>query len=227
MALLMKTRKDTFNCVAGTGSLIVEQTTSISNVRAASILRVGTEEPSQMDIKALSKALRLGEALFLLSFMDERGIHAKVEDYTSLLQGCGIMKDLDTGMQVHSFIVQSDPESTLVLYNALVHMYCKCGSVADAHSLFDTMNDKDVFTWTTMIAGYAILGPPVSALNLFWNMKGNNVNPDEITFLSIIKACAKLKILEHGKQIHAHIKKSGINENLLLRSSLVDMYAKC
>lgn len=188
---------------------------------------LGVCESPQMDIRALSKALRLREALLQLSFTNERGICIKVEDYASLLQGCVLMKYLDVGKQVHFFIVQIEPRLTLVLYNALVNMYCKCGSVADARNLFDTMNEKDVFTWTTMIAGYAILGPPENALNLFWDMETENVHPDEVTFLSVIKACAKLKLLEHCKRIHAHIKQSGIKENLVLRSSLVDMYAKC
>lgn len=222
----MRTRKENFNYVACTGSQIIEPARMTRKLTRSSIT-VGGEESSLMDLRALSKAGRLKEALLRLDFMDDRGIHATVEDYASLLQGCVTMKDLDMGKQVHSCIVQSNLKSTLVLQNALVNTYCKCGSLADACNLFDTMLERDVFTWTTMIAGYAIHGPPENAFQLFWNMEGQNIKPDDVTFLSIIKACARLKNLEHGKRLHDHIKKSGINENILIRSSLVDMYAKC
>ncbi|KAI5062696.1 hypothetical protein GOP47_0023235 [Adiantum capillus-veneris] len=219
MALLMKTRKDLTN-VGGALELIP----SSCDARVSLDLKAGNEESN---IRALSKALRLGGALFLLSKLDDRGIRKRVEDYASILHCCVRVKDLETGKVVHSFIIESEREPSLVLFNALVDMYCKCGSVVDARSLFESMHKKDVFTWTTMIAGYAILGPPEKSLDLFWNMEKKNVRPDKVTFLSIIKACAKLKLLEHGKRVHASLKQSGIDQNLLLKSSLVDMYAKC
>ncbi|MCO5589128.1 hypothetical protein L7F22_043094 [Adiantum nelumboides] len=220
MALLVKTRKGIATNVGGASELLP----SSCGTRAGLDSKAGSEESS---IKVLSNALRLGEALFLVSKLDDMGIHKKIDDYASVLHCCVSINDLETGKEVHSFIIESEREPCLVLCNALINMYCKCGSVVDAHRLFETMHVKDVFTWTTMIAGYAILGPWEKSLNLFWDMKKKRVRPHNVTFLSVIKACAKLKVLEHGKQVHVAIKESGIDQNMLLKSSLVDMYAKC
>ncbi|KAH7443614.1 hypothetical protein KP509_02G042200 [Ceratopteris richardii] len=182
---------------------------------------------NQQHARDSSKVLGFGEVSCLLSNLDDMVTHSKVEYFAHMLKSCVSTKDLETGRRVHFIILENEPQPNLILNNALINMYCKCGSVLDAHKIFSVMIEKDVYTWTTMIAGYAILGPPENALNLFSNMERHNIHPDKITFLSIFKVCAKLKMLEHGRQVHVSLKKSGVNENILIQSSLVDMYAKC
>ena len=46
-------------------------------------------------------------------------------------------------------------------------MYMKCGSFEDAKRLFDKMQDKDIFSWTTMLDGYAKLGEYDEARHVF------------------------------------------------------------
>ncbi|KAL6188613.1 hypothetical protein ACLB2K_040004 [Fragaria x ananassa] len=53
------------------------------------------------------------------------------------------------------------------------------------------------------------------------------VLPNEFTFATVINACSTLADLKTGRKIHARIEISGVQKNLVVCSSLVDMYGKC
>ena len=68
--------------------------------------------------------------------------------------------------------------------SAVVDMYCKCGSVMDAHQMFDKMSERDVVSWSSMIAGYAMHGHAEDALRLFKKMQEAGARPDYINYKS-------------------------------------------
>ena len=53
------------------------------------------------------------------------------------------------------------------------------------------------------------------------------IKPRHVSFSSIMPACAHLTTLHLGKQLHGYIVGGGFDDNALIASSLVDMYAKC
>eukprot|EP01018_Ginkgo_biloba_P029187 Gb_18176 [translate_table: standard] len=57
------------------------------------------------------------------------------------------------------------------------------------------------------------------------NQPGNSVDSD--TYAHLLQACAAMKASVEGKQIHAHVLKSGIPQNVFLGTQLVNMYSKC
>jgi pentatricopeptide repeat protein len=65
------------------------------------------------------------------------------------------------------------------------------------------------------------------ALGLFREMQGAGVEPDEVTMVGVISACAKAGALDLGKWVHAYIDRKGITVDLELSTALIDMYAKC
>lgn len=77
------------------------------------------------------------------------------------------------------------------------------------------------------MAGYIDTGRPDFALWLYRKMLESSVAPNDFTFATVINACSMLANLETGKQIHTHIEIFGFQGNLVVYSSLVDMYGKC
>ncbi|KAK7271763.1 hypothetical protein RJT34_27932 [Clitoria ternatea] len=68
------------------------------------------------------------------------------------------------------------------------------------------MDARDLISWNAIIAGYASNGEWLKALLLFGNLVSvEKLLPDSVTMVSILPACAELKNLEAGKQIHACI----------------------
>jgi len=50
------------------------------------------------------------------------------------------------------------------------------------------------------------------------------MNPNEFTFVEVIKACAGLVAPEDGKNVHEQIIQSGCESNVFVGCSLVNMY---
>ncbi|XP_057815875.1 pentatricopeptide repeat-containing protein At3g24000, mitochondrial-like [Cryptomeria japonica] len=147
--------------------------------------------------------------------------------FASILSACTQMGALELGTAIHQTIIENRFSSNIIVGNALVDMYAKCGNVHKASELFDNMPQRNVISWTTMIAGYAQNGLVEKALGAFEQMQLAGVKPISTTFASILSACAKMGALEQGMDIHQSIREGGFLSDVVVASALVDMYAKC
>eukprot|EP00250_Pteridium_aquilinum_P003152 c13481_g2_i2 orf=832-2694(+) len=86
---------------------------------------------------------------------------------------------------------------------------------------------KDVVSWGSLIGGLAQHGNFALVFTTYGKMQEAGVNPSNVTFLCILKACSSRSALEEGKWIHVEIIKSGIEQDVRVGSALVGMYSKC
>lgn len=136
------------------------------------------------------------EALDLFKRMKRAGFAADEATLTSVLRACTGLALLELGTQVHVHVLKYDQD--LILNNALLDMYCKCGSLEDAQFIFDRMVEKDVISWSTMIAGLAQNGYSQKALKFFELMKASGLEPNYITILGVLFACSHAGLVEDG-----------------------------
>ncbi|KAF8387802.1 hypothetical protein HHK36_026459 [Tetracentron sinense] len=92
--------------------------------------------------------------------------------------------------------------------------------------LFDEMSEPNVVSWTSLMSGYIDIDRPKLALRLFEKMQGSSVLPNAFTFATVINACSTLANLETGRKIHARVELLGFQSNLVVCTSLIDMYGK-
>eukprot|EP01018_Ginkgo_biloba_P000474 Gb_25130 [translate_table: standard] len=180
-----------------------------------------------VDVGTLLKEGRLQEAVHILHLKDRRGNRTDCVTYSRLLKECAKVKALAEGKRVHAHMIKSGIEPDLILLNSLVNMYAKCGSLLDAHLVFNYMAEKDLFSWNALISCYAQNGEGDEAVKLFCQMQWMGVKPNEFTFGSVLTACASPEYLEQGKQVFTLIVKDGYMSDVYVGSALVDMYAKC
>ncbi|KAI5066554.1 hypothetical protein GOP47_0019178 [Adiantum capillus-veneris] len=169
------------------------------------------------------------EALGCFHQMQSEGLSPNAITYSCILKACGIMQDAEMGKQIHDEIVsQGLLERNVVLGNALVDMYAKCGVLTKAHKVLDELSTRDVISWTALIAGYVQRGHGKEALGCFHRMRSEGLSPNAITYACTLKACGIMQEVDMGKQIHDEIVSEGLLEkNVVLGNALVDMYAKC
>nr|XP_043607706.1 pentatricopeptide repeat-containing protein At5g08305-like [Erigeron canadensis] len=115
----------------------------------------------------------------------------------------------------------------LISWNSMLGCYVKCREVVLAREVFDSMAERNVVSWSSMIDGYVKCGEYSEALDVFGKMKRSGVDANEVTMVSVLGACAHLGALEQGVKMHSYIVEKKISLTLVLRTSLVDMYAKC
>jgi len=118
------------------------------------------------------------------------------------------------------------PKRDVSSWNTMIAGYVKCMRLEDARQLFDEMPERDSVSWSGMIAGYTRFGNGMEALGLFSRMRCAGMKPDEFTFGSALSVCARLLIMEQGKQIHGLVVKGAFQSDVVVGSALVDMYAK-
>jgi pentatricopeptide repeat protein len=110
---------------------------------------------------------------------------------------------------------------------SLIDMYTKCGSIEDAQRVFNRMATWNVVSWNAMILGLVKCGQAHRALGLSWQLQHEGVQPDSVTFVGKLNACATLGALEEGRHIHEQIVENACEFDIFVGSSLFDMYAKC
>eukprot|EP01018_Ginkgo_biloba_P015183 Gb_08062 [translate_table: standard] len=179
------------------------------------------------DVTELCKEGRLKDALVILHDMDQRGIAVEFNTYACLLQACTNIKALEEGREVHAYIVSTGLEQSVYLRSKLVNMYAMCGSLENARHVFDKTSKRNVLLWNSMIRGYARNGFLEDALTLYCEMHRTEMKPDKYTFPIVLKVCANLSALQHGKEIHDYTIRTGFESDLFVGNALITMYAKC
>ncbi|KAK2967007.1 hypothetical protein RJ640_003363 [Escallonia rubra] len=101
------------------------------------------------------------------------------------------------------------------------------GSMDYAYSILVEIDEPGSFQFNTMIRGHVQDMNPEEAILMYNQMLDMGTEPDGYTYPSLLKACARLPALEEGMQIHGHIFKLGIEEDVLVLNSLINMYGKC
>ncbi|KAG1346683.1 putative Pentatricopeptide repeat-containing protein [Cocos nucifera] len=93
------------------------------------------------------------EALRLFVEMGRSGERMNRSSFTCVLSPCADIAMLECGTQVHGRLVKAGYGMGCFVGNALLAMYCKCGSIDEAYKAFKEMAERDVVSWNTMIAG--------------------------------------------------------------------------
>jgi pentatricopeptide repeat protein len=169
-------------------------------------------------------------ALTSLELMELEHISPNVATYVSCLKACGNIAAVDKGQEIHGEIARKDSvlgRDQLLIGNALVHMYVKSGMLAKAEEVFNNLSTRDIISWTTLIAGYAEQGQGEEALHYFEQMGSDGFPASAATIVCTLKACSNIGAVVKGRSIHIDIMRKGLELNLIVASTLVDMYSKC
>lgn len=140
----------------------------------------------------------LDEAMTLFSAMEAVGEKPDLVTIISLMSGCGQTGALELGKWIDTYATANGLKDNLMVCNALIDVYAKCGSMDNARELFYTMPEKSLVSWTTLIAGCALNGEFKEALGLFFQMVELGLKPNHITFLAVLQACNHAGFLEKG-----------------------------
>ncbi|XP_020551766.1 putative pentatricopeptide repeat-containing protein At3g18840 [Sesamum indicum] len=116
----------------------------------------------------------------------------------------------------------------LVVKNALIAACCREGELEMAQEILLSNQELiDEVSLNTMISGYVQNGFEEEAVQLFKHMAEEGFRWNEHTFGSLLTACAALRSLKLGKEVHAWVLKEGMCLNPFISSGIVDVYCKC
>ncbi|XP_012436555.1 pentatricopeptide repeat-containing protein At4g21065 [Gossypium raimondii] len=144
-----------------------------------------------------------------------------------LLQNCGSSK-LKL-RQIHAFSIRNgvplnDPDIGKHLIHSLVSL---SAPMSYPHNIFSCIRSSNVFTWNTMIRGYAESESSEPALQLYRQMRASCIQPDTHTYPFLLKAVAKLADVRIGEIVHSTVIRNGYDSLAFVQNSLLHMYAAC
>ncbi|XP_052168155.1 pentatricopeptide repeat-containing protein At4g02750 [Oryza glaberrima] len=138
------------------------------------------------------------ETLQLFIEMGRCGEWVNRSAFACVLSTCADIAALECGMQLHGRLIRAGYGVGCFVGNALLAMYFKCGNMEDARNAFEEMEERDVVSWNTMIAGYARHGFGKEALEIFDMMRTTSTKPDDITLVGVLAACSHSGLVEKG-----------------------------
>ncbi|XXG41625.1 hypothetical protein AAC387_Pa01g2056 [Persea americana] len=180
-------------------------------------------------ISCYNQQLRFCQALELFVQMQESKIMANSVTMIGVLHSCAQLRCLRIGMSVHGFLIRTsvDPPIDNIVGLALINFYANCGRLQDSRKVFETVQDKTLVMWNSLIKVYAQKGLSKEALILFTRMCYEGLLPDSFSLASSLSACGDIGSFELGSGIHGHVIKAGFQDNEFVQNSLIDVYCKC
>ncbi|XP_006664625.1 pentatricopeptide repeat-containing protein At4g13650 [Oryza brachyantha] len=169
----------------------------------------------------------LAKSFDLFCQMQAAGIRPNKFTYPCILRTCSCTGEIDLGQQIHSLSVKTGFESDMYVSGVLIDMYSKYGWLERARCVLDMLKEKDVVSWTSMIAGYVQHEYCKEAVAAFKEMQKFGIWPDNIGLASAISGCAGIKAMKQASQIHARVYVSGYSADVSIWNALVNFYARC
>lgn len=169
---------------------------------------------------------KYSEVLELYLMMRSSGVVTDCCICTYALKACISASDFEMGKQIVKDGVGVGLEKDCYFGSLMISFLAKIGDIDEARRVFDEMPERDVVCWNSMIGGYVQVGGFDLSFGLFFEMLQCGVGPSPVTLASLIQACAGIGRLELGKCIHGFLVGFGMGSDVLVLTSLVDMYGK-
>ncbi|XP_075661066.1 pentatricopeptide repeat-containing protein At3g47530 [Castanea sativa] len=169
------------------------------------------------------------EGFYMYREMKRQGLPVNPMSSSFAIKSCIKVSTLLGGVQVHARILRDGHQSDSQLLTTLMGFYSCCEKCDEACRVFDEMSERDTVAWNVLISCCLHNNRTRDALGVFDIMQSesNGCEPDDVTCLLLLQACAHLNALEFGERIHSYIDERGYGDAAKLRNSLVAMYSRC
>jgi len=144
-------------------------------------------------IDACVKCGHLEKAVEIFKGMRETGKHRNTILYTTLIKGYGLEKDLPSALELFREMPQEGVAYNTITFNSILDACIKCGDLAQAEGLLREMTQSD-----------------------------SSVEPDLITFSTLLKGYCHIGDLDKALQVAESIKARGLNCDELVYNTLMD-----
>lgn len=178
-------------------------------------------------ISGLAQGSRPNEAMALFERMKEEGWKPNEVSVLGALSACSQLGALKQGEMIHGYIMDEKLDMNVIVCNAIIDMYAKCGFVDKAFLVFNNMGcRKNIITWNTMIMAFAMNGDGYKALDLLDQMALDGAKPDAVSYLAALCACNHAGLVEEGVKLFDSMILSGVTPNVKHYGTVVDLLGR-
>lgn len=153
------------------------------------------------------------EALLAFSEMGLNGLRPNAVTLSSILPACSDLKCLDSGRQVHGYVVKNGFGDNAFVTSALVDMYASCLCLKQAQLVFDSMPVRDIVSWNVIVSAHFINGESETALALFGRMRTQGFPLNYDSWNTVIGGCMQSGHNTQALELLVEMQKSGFKPN--------------
>ncbi|CAA7053781.1 unnamed protein product [Microthlaspi erraticum] len=211
------------------GSAIVKAYTNSGLIVDASKLFFSIQEPDvalwNVMVSGYGSCGFWEEGIKLFNSMLRQGNRPDCYTMVGLMTG---LRLLHIAWSVHGFCLKVSLDSHSHVGCALVSMYSRCKCLASACRVFSSISEPDLVACSSLITGYSKCGNHKEALCLFSELRmSGEKKPDSVLVAVVLGSCAELTDSLFGNIVHGYVIRMGMEVDVKVCSSLIDMYSKC
>ncbi|CAN8252990.1 unnamed protein product [Cochlearia groenlandica] len=178
-------------------------------------------------ISGYAKIGRNSEALEVFRRMLTENVEPDEVTLLAALSACADIGSLELGERIRSYVDLRGFKRAVSLNNAIIDMYAKSGDITKALDVFESVTERNVVTWTTIITGLATHGLGDKALSMFHRMVKAGVKPNGVTFIAILSACSHVGLVDLGKRLFSSMRQDyKIQPNIEHYGCLIDLLGR-
>ncbi|KAH9617313.1 hypothetical protein KSS87_016187 [Heliosperma pusillum] len=181
------------------------------------------EDPLK-ELDTFCKDWDLVNAVSCMKDLSLGGVSIGLPRYLTLIDACGEAKALVEAKLVHEHILNYVSPVSINIFNRILNMYGKCGSMNDAYDTFNKMPGRNLTSWDNMISWYAKNGHGEEAIDIFTEFKESGLKPDGQMFFGVFDACGVVgDVVEGMLHFDSMTKLYGITPTMEHYASIVHM----
>nr|GMD80065.1 pentatricopeptide repeat-containing protein At5g55740, chloroplastic [Ipomoea batatas] len=175
---------------------------------------------------------QINEATDMFLQMKASGIHPNHITYTTFITG---LSQIGFGNEAIMFFQQMleaglEPTSASIVgvLSACTNMASLLCGKAIHGQIFDAISVKEIALYNAMISGYALHGRAVQALGLFEHLKQEGVEPDNITFTTVLASCCHTGLVNEGLNVfHEMVSVYNVKPSMQHYGCLATLLSRC
>ncbi|XP_074276755.1 pentatricopeptide repeat-containing protein At1g09220, mitochondrial [Silene latifolia] len=148
----------------------------------------------------------------------------------AILKAIANLGDLNNCQVLHAYAEKCGFNPRYIhVTNCHIDTYAKCGCIESASRLFQGIptNRRNVVTWTSIVAGFAMHGMAKEAKKGFEEMQKLGIRPNRITFLSVLNAYSHGGLAQEGVELFERMVDEGfVRPDLKHYGAVVDMLSR-
>lgn len=147
--------------------------------------------------------------------------------WTSIISGYHRAGRYQEALSLFSRMVKMGSSPDQVACVTVISTFASLRRLEDATTLLKRMPVPNSVAWNAVISGYAQRsGSEHEVFGLYKDMRSQGLWPSRSTFASMLSAAANATAFVEGRQLHAAAVRHGLDANVFVGSSLINLYAK-
>ncbi|XP_042008135.1 pentatricopeptide repeat-containing protein At3g24000, mitochondrial-like [Salvia splendens] len=156
--------------------------------------------------------------------MKREGMSCNQNTFTTVISSCGALDDENLVHQVLGHVTKAGLETNVSVANSLVSVFSGFSLVEVASYIFDSMDELDTISWNSILAAFAHNGLAEECVRYFHLMRLNQGKVDQSTLSTVLSVCDCVDNLSWGRGIHGLLFKLGLDYDICLSNTLLNMY---